>query len=201
MTILQRKSYQPPRLTLLKFQTKFIMFYFFNLLKKTVLEQQSIYFLLVKSNQYEAIRKKKTKKFLRLRPVSVLLILQMESINGLISSFRFMLEDEIAFALTQATPISQHILAKVNKHFHLSELSEINLTIWLFQVTQNIQYCTLCEWARSCIVHFSSGGGSHRGIEGQARLRPPTRPPPLRLRSRKESGNLSPNVQSAFTAR
>ena len=64
-----------------------------------------------------------------------------------------------------------------------------------------IQYCTLCAWARSCIVHFSSGGGSHRGIEGQARLRPPTRPPPLRLRSRKESGNLSPNVQSAFTAR
>jgi hypothetical protein len=60
----------------------------------------------------------------------------MESINGLISSFRFMLEDEIAFALTQATPISQHILAKVNKHFHSSELSEMNLTISLFQVTQ-----------------------------------------------------------------
>jgi hypothetical protein len=55
MTILQRKSCQPPRLTLFKFQTKFIMFYFFNLLKKSVLEQQSIYFLLVKSNQYEAI--------------------------------------------------------------------------------------------------------------------------------------------------
>lgn len=38
---------------------------------------------------------------------------QLESINGLISSFRFMLEDEIAFALTQATPITQNILAKV----------------------------------------------------------------------------------------
>ena len=44
---------------------------------------------------------------------------QMESINGLISSFRFMLEDEIAFALTQATPISQHILAKVTLTFNL----------------------------------------------------------------------------------
>ena len=38
---------------------------------------------------------------------------QLESINGLITSFRFMLEDEIAFALTQATPISQQILSKV----------------------------------------------------------------------------------------
>ena len=37
------------------------MFYFFNLLNKSVLEQQSIYFLLVKSNQYEAIKKEEDK--------------------------------------------------------------------------------------------------------------------------------------------
>ena len=38
---------------------------------------------------------------------------QKDSIDGLISAFKFMLEDEIAFALTQANPITQHILAKV----------------------------------------------------------------------------------------
>jgi hypothetical protein len=38
---------------------------------------------------------------------------QKESIDGLIAAFKFMLEDEIAFALTQANPINHQILAKV----------------------------------------------------------------------------------------
>lgn len=43
---------------------------------------------------------------------------QRDSIEGLVAAFKFMLEDEIAFALTQANPITQQILSKVRLPSH-----------------------------------------------------------------------------------